>query len=231
MAEFAQVSTDSWTGNASSTTLSAMSLGSPDSNRVLYVVLTMFHNVSTANPATLTIDGDSAISIVQAQSTGQFERCAIFVLPQSSMTNPTATSADVVVTSPASGGNMRAALVTIYRGVGYGTSASDTGTDIDNDPVSATVTFPANGIVLGSAGSNNGAADATTWTNLTEINDDLLFFQTFSQAVDSGVTSGSTAVSAAWGSETITALAVACFAVTPTAGPPVGSLMMMGVGR
>lgn len=183
-------------GGNSSYTYTSENVGNPADGRVIYFMLTWQRSsAQTPNLTGITLNGDSCTSIVNYANgaSGQRMGTAIFTIAQSAMSTPSITAADVVATWD---GLANQAALHVYRGVGYSASATATGTDLTTDPLSATITFPNNGIVLGCAfnWNNNGAA---TWNLDTEDYDVYIQIGNWSRntaAHSVSVTGGSTAV-------------------------------------
>lgn len=191
-------------------TFSSQSIGAAATGRVIYVAVNLADNGSQTPTVTLTCNGDSMTKIVDAlDDTVEIRDSLIFAIPQSSLTTPSATTADFVV---GTGVSFRGAQITVYRGVGYSASASDTMTDITTDPVSGSLTKTDNGIAIAAATSRD--ASATAWTGLTEDVDVSLFFGRASTASEEGTTAGADTVTATFtGAGDQSALAAAAFAV------------------
>ena len=213
--EFAYVtSAKDDSGNSSTSTFSGVSIGDPDDNRVLVVVINSLAALAVPGGSpTVTLGGDAMTERVSAmgQSGNSEGRAHIYTISQSAMSTPSATTADIVVTYSAT---HRGKAISVYRLAGYTEIPSDTGSATNGNPLSDTITYPDGGVVVAGA-TMRGDAGECTWSLATRDYHNTLLFSTarVSAASESDVSAGDTAVTATFAtSSDINAMACAAFA-------------------
>lgn len=148
----------------SSYTFTDMAAGAADSTRNLHCCLS---TSAAASPTGVTIGGQTAAQKVLANQAN--ERCEVW-----SASVPSGTTATVVVTY--GGAASRYVQAMLFQTLNCSLTATDTSTDIDSNPATAT-TFDvaAGGVALAALCHRVNSPGATyTWANLTEAVDEAL---------------------------------------------------------
>jgi len=189
--------TDTVENTASSITFtwSSASLGDAESDRVMYLVYCLQHSTAeeTNGIDSVTIAGVTATEIVEYQSViGAARRVGIFTASV-----PTGTTGDVVINASADGENIEGVTATLYRGIGFNSTADDTFTSSDDADDISLAPASNNSFVL-AAMNGSGNQLPITYSNLTLENENttILTGDTFATYENLSVNSGSfTAVS------------------------------------
>ena len=148
--------------SATAYTFSSQALGTAGATRMIVINVTGSSNSGGATPInTLTVAGVSAVKAKEQVSSGEAGYSQdIWYVPLAS-----GTSGDVVVTFSGAQARCGIGLMAVYDA---DDSPFDTGGNSD-DPMVATISCPAKGIIIGSCTMNaNEGVATTTWTNLTE---------------------------------------------------------------
>lgn len=155
------LTSDTTTANETTYTFS-LTFGAAASDRKLIMVFATRTEGTSVSASSATIGGVSATKIEEAQTgAGSGDKYVVIFIADV----PTGTSGDWVINLSGSGGGM--AGIACYRVVDLGSStAHDTATDANADPLSTTLNIPENGFAIG--GSANGDGTGTAWTGLTE---------------------------------------------------------------
>jgi len=156
--EFAYVTSSEISGTASTFNFGSLSLGLPDTDRLIVVSACYDSSGASVAPVSLTVGGVSATKLVQLVGAGSGSSVWVAAVP-------TGTTGNVTFTS---GGSETGCAVHIYRLVGYQSAAYATASSGTGNPVSTTINVIANGVVIAGILIDNGAPGTNLWTNLTE---------------------------------------------------------------
>lgn len=159
MATISFLQTANTGSNLTTYTFSSQNLGTADANRYIIVaVCARSSDGSDRNLNSVTVGGVSATVNANSMFSGNTVALAVAAVP-------TGTTGDVVVTFSGGMGNCGIGL---YRALDLSsTTAFDSATASDADPISANIDIQANGVCVAIAKTDNTAPQCT-WTNLTE---------------------------------------------------------------
>jgi hypothetical protein len=159
--EFAYVTRAESTSNLTTYTFSSQSLGAEHANRKIIVACSGRRATAQGEVSTVTVGGVSATLAVTRVSANDV--VALFCASV-----PTGTTGDVVVTYAT---DQTESAIAIYRATNISTTKTSSGSEVNEDPLSATIaSIPANSILVGVAMVNTSAT--ATWTGATEDYDD-----------------------------------------------------------
>ena len=155
------------TTNATAYTFSSQALGTASSTRMIVIGICGSSNSGSASTInSVTVAGVSATKAKeQADGTEAGYSSDLWYVALAS-----GTSGDVVVTFDATQARAGIGLTAVFDA---SSSPSATAGNSD-DPMVATISCPANGIILGSCTMNGSAGITTAWTNLTEKYDQVV---------------------------------------------------------
>lgn len=140
---------------------------------------------------------------------------------------PTGTTADVVVTSPSSGG----VGLALWRVVGaWGTATGSSTTNDRGAPVSRTVTGVAGGAIICFIGTRPDGSETFTWTNATERVDVALNVSSNRYSAADATTVGTTTITAAVGASANFGPHYGTFAVAVLTPGPASAFWSVALG-
>ncbi len=183
-------------------THTAVAIGTASADRIVVVVGHSRGNNGVPAWDDVTIGGVDAPIRVQAISTSNGNLHAVTVIASLLVTS--GTTADIITSYSQSKFFSSIEVYTLTAAASAVPSA--TGSDIDADPLTDTITIPSNGAAIGGETSYDGAT-TVAWTNLTEDTDRQFDSATISAASTTSE-SGSTALTATLASGELNSSAV-----------------------
>jgi hypothetical protein len=157
------------TANASSYTLSGVSLGTA-SNRTVLVITVAGQCGAAQTVSSVTVAGNAATETLEASNgtVGNFFGAALYTMANSALPLGTETSADIVVTFS---GTMQHCSVSVFAIYGSSTTVNDSeGVNEGDASVTITLNCPADGVIVCFGVASQTGSDPTTmtWANGTE---------------------------------------------------------------
>tara|TARA_R100000664_G_scaffold32392_1_gene47227 strand:- start:1904 stop:2584 length:681 start_codon:yes stop_codon:yes gene_type:complete len=138
------------------------SIGTAASDRQVIICVYGPRSSAGARSASVLIGSTTATGLVTANSSGG-EFVGIFA---ATITSGTTADIDVIFNS-----SMLGCAISIYTITGAATSASDTMTNVDTDPLAGSITVPAGGAVVTVAGASFRSTTNFNYTNATKDHD------------------------------------------------------------
>lgn len=151
------------TSNLTTYSFTSQSFGDEASDRQIIIAVNGYRSTAQADLSSATIGGVSAT--LSASRVSANDVSAIFIANV-----PTGTTGTVSVTF---GTDQTEAAIAIYRATATSTTATNAGSEVNEDPISATIaSIPKYHYLIASAMVN--ASATATWTGATEAYDDTL---------------------------------------------------------